>query len=205
MKNGAIVYYYGHNLYINLTNRCPNACDFCIRNFMNSLGDADSLWLEEEPSAEQVLTRLKEEICQKNTPFQEIIFCGYGEPTERLDTVLEIAGELRKLTDKPIRINTNGMADLIHKKRTAPMFKGLIDVVSVSLNASTAEEYNQICHPKFGVEAYDAILKWSKDVSDYVPQVVMSVVDVIPEEEIEACRKIAESVGVSFKVRHEDK
>ncbi|QIB68983.1 radical SAM protein [Aminipila butyrica] len=201
MAKGTIVYFYGDSLYINMTNRCSNRCSFCIRNYTDNLGDADSLWLEEEPSPEQVVARVREEICEKKTSVQEIIFCGYGEPMERLDVLLEIARQMKTFTDKPIRINTNGMADLIQKKKTAPLLAGVIDAVSVSLNAPTAEKYAQLCQPEFGVESFDAILRWTEEVKEYVPDVRMSVVDVIPQEDIQDCRKIAESLGVSFRVR----
>ncbi len=201
MQKGTIVYLYGQSLYINLTNRCPNSCEFCIRNFTDNLGDADNLWLEKEPTVEEVIFRIKEELDEKKAKVDEIIFCGYGEPTERLKEVLEISRELRQFTDRHIRINTNGLSDLINQKETAPLFEGIIDAVSVSLNAPTAEKYDKLCHPKFGVKSYDAILKWTKDIKKYVPDVRMSVVGVISEEDIEQSRKRAEELGVKFRVR----
>lgn len=201
MQKGTIVYLYGQSLYINLTNRCPNNCDFCIRNYTDNLGDADNLWLEEEPTVDEVIARVKEEICEKNTTVDEIIYCGYGEPTERLEEIIEISKGIKKFTDKPIRINTNGMADLIHKKETAPLLEGVVDAVSISLNAPTAEKYYNLCHPQFGIDSFDAILKWTKDVKKYVSDVRMSVVGVIPEEDIKESRKIAEELGVKFRVR----
>ncbi|QAT42473.1 TIGR04100 family radical SAM protein [Aminipila luticellarii] len=201
MQKGTIVYLYGESLYINLTNRCPNSCDFCIRNYTDNLGDADNLWLEEEPTADQVVSRIKEEICEKKTKVNEIIFCGYGEPMERLEELIDISKKIRAFTDKPIRINTNGLADLIHKKKTAPLLEGVVDAVSVSLNAPTAEKYFNLCHPEFGPQSFDAILKWTEDVKQYVPDVRMSVVGVIPEEDIQECRRIAEELGVKFRVR----
>ncbi|QHI73879.1 TIGR04100 family radical SAM protein [Aminipila terrae] len=201
MQNGTIVYLYGDSLYINLTNKCPNSCNFCIRNYTDNLGDADNLWLEREPSADEVLSRIKEEICEKKTTVDEIIFCGYGEPTERLEEIIDISRGIKEFTDKPIRINTNGMADLIHKKKTAHLLEGVVDAVSVSLNAPTAEKYCDLCHPEFGTESFDAILKWTEDIKKYVPDVRMSVVGVISEEDIQECRKIAENLGVKFRVR----
>lgn len=201
MENGAIVYSYGNSLYINLTNKCPNRCEFCIRNFTDNLGNADNLRLQKEPTVEEVISRLKEELCEKKTNLDEIIFCGYGEPTERLQEIIEISKEIKKFTEKPIRINTNGMSDLIHKKETAPLLEGVIDAVSVSLNAPNAEKYLNLCHPAFGIESFDAILKWTKEIKKYIPDVRMSVVDVISKEDIQECRKIAEELGVKFRVR----
>lgn len=201
MENGAIVYSYGNSLYINLTNKCPNRCEFCIRNFTDNLGNADNLWLQKEPTTEEVISRLKEEICEKKINLDEIIFCGYGEPTERLQEIIEISKEIKKFTDKPIRINTNGMSDLINKKETAPLLEGIVDAVSVSLNAPNAEKYFHLCHPEFGIKSFDAILEWTKAIKKYVPDVKMSVVDVISKEDIQECRKIAEELGVKFRVR----
>lgn len=201
MENGTIVYLYGSSLYINLTNRCPNRCEFCIRNVTDNLGDADNLWLKREPTVDEVLFRLKEEICEKKTSVDEIIFCGYGEPTERLEEIIEISKGIRTFTDKPIRINTNGLADLIHKKKTAPLLEGVVDAVSISLNAPTAEKYLNLCHPKFGIESFDTILNWTKEVKKYVPDVRMSIVEVISEEDIQDCKTIAKELGVKLRVR----
>ena len=133
--------------------------------------------------------------------YDELVFCGYGEPTERLDDLLTIARKVKATTHLKIRINTNGLSDLINGKPTAPLLKGVIDSVSVSLNECSAEEYNALCHPKFGPDAYDAMLQFTKDVKNYVPHVAMSVVGVIPRDHIEKCRDIAAELKVPFRVR----
>lgn len=195
----SIVYDYFGGLYINLTNKCPNACEFCIRNYTDSLGDADSLVLTEDPTVNEV----KDELAKWNVAgYDEIVFCGYGEPTERLPELLELAKYIKAKYGKPIRINTNGLADLIWGKETAPMLKGLIDAVSVSMNEADAQKYNELCHPRFGLRSYDAIIKYIKDVQKYVPYVAASVVSsAISRESIEACRAKAADLGVAFKVR----
>ena len=106
----AIVYDYFGGLYINLTNKCPNRCEFCIRNYTDTLGDADSLVLDEDPTVEQVADELKKWDMDE---YNEVIFCGYGEPTERLPELLKLARHIKDNYGKPIRINTNGLADLI--------------------------------------------------------------------------------------------
>lgn len=195
----SIVYDYFGGLYINLTNKCPNACEFCIRNYTDSLGDADSLVLTEDPTVNEV----KDELAKWDVAgYDEIVFCGYGEPTERLPELLELAKYIKAKYGKPIRINTNGLADLIWGKETAPMLKGLIDAVSVSMNEADAQKYNELCHPRFGLRSYDAIIKYIKDVQKYVPYVATSVVSsAISRESIEACRAKAADLGVAFKVR----
>lgn len=193
-----IVYTYGGGLYINMTNRCTNKCEFCVRQMTDGLGGADSLWLDREPEVSEVIEALK---AFRAEDYEEIIFCGYGEPAMRLDDVLEVARYLKEHTDTKVRINTNGLADLIYGKRTAPMLEGVIDRVSISLNEADAEAYDALCHPTFGKEAYDAILTYIRDVKQYVEDVAVSVVSCIPKDAVERCRKIAEDLDVKFKVR----
>jgi TatD family-associated radical SAM protein len=196
--NMSIVYSYYEGLYINLTNKCPCSCDFCIRNYTDNLGSADSLFLDKEPTVDEV----KEELAKWNIKeFNEVIFCGYGEPTERLPELLEIAEFVKKEYGLPVRLNTNGLADLIWKRETAPDLEGKIDAVSVSMNEADAQKYFDLCHPVFGMESYDAMIKYISDVKKYVPDVATSIVSVITPESIELCRKKAEELGVTFKVR----
>lgn len=195
----AVVYDYFGGLYINLTNRCPCRCEFCIKNFASGLGTADSLMLDHEPTVEEVLEELNRWDVDS---YDEVIFCGYGEPTERLDDLLVIAEYVKKTWGKPIRINTIGLADLIWEKETAPMLAGLIDAVSVSMNEADAEKFESLCHPRFGRQSYDAMLKYIEDVKAYVPHVMASVVgSSISYASLEACRRKAEEMGIGFKVR----
>lgn len=197
---GDVLYDYASGLYANLTNRCPCRCEFCIRTMVDSLGGADSLWLKREPSVDEVKELLKEWNLSRYT---ELVFCGYGEPMERLDDVLDLCRYIKETTHLKTRINTNGLSDLLHGRETAPELAGLVDAVSISLNAANAEKYNALCHPKFGIESWPAILKFTEDVKKYVPDVTMSVVGgTIPQEDVEICRKIAEGqLGVKFRVR----
>ena len=186
-------------IYVNMTNRCPCACTFCLRHNKDHVFDADSLWLEREPNVKEVCDSLDMWDLSK---YDEIVFCGYGEPTERLDDLLEVAKYIRAKSSLKIRINTNGLADLIYGQSTAPMLEGLIDVVSISLNATDKQEYLKVVRPKFGIDSYDAMLKFAKDCTQYVPSVIMTVVDVVTsKEEQELCRKICQSIGATLRIR----
>ena len=192
--------YAGRNsIYVNMTNRCPCACTFCLRHNKDYVFNSDSLWLDREPTVEEVCESIMGWDLSK---YDEIVFCGYGEPTERLPDLLEVAKFIRANSNIPIRINTNGLADLIWNKSTAPMLEGLIDTVSISLNATNKEDYLKTVRPKFGIGSYDAMLQFAKECTAYVPSVIMTVVDVVTsKEEQEACRQICESVGATLRIR----
>lgn len=194
-----ITYPVKKGIYINMTNRCPCACTFCLRQNGDSVYGSDPLWLEREPTIEEVCADI-DKWDLKN--YEEIVFCGYGEPTERLDDLLEVAKYIKSKSDIKIRINTNGLCDLIHGEKTAHKLKGLIDTVSISLNATNKEDYLKTVRPKFGIDSYEAMLNFTKDCTNYVPNVIMTVVDVVtsPEEQ-ELCRKICESVGATLRIR----
>ena len=195
----SIVYDYFGGLYINLTNKCTNRCEFCIRNFTDSLGNADSLVLDRDPDIEEVKAELRNWDVRG---YDEVVFCGYGEPTERLPELLQLAKHIKAAYGRPVRINTNGLADLIWGEDTTPWLEGIIDSVSISLNESDAERYEALCHPEFGLKSYDAILTYIKNVKKYVPYVAVSVVSgSLSQAAIEECRKIAEDLDVAFKVR----
>lgn len=160
------------------------------------------MWLSREPSVKEICDDFDQ--WQKKpdfSKFRSIVFCGYGEPLERIDEVVEICRYLKKKTELPIRINTNGLSDLIHKKPTAEKLCGLVDTVSISLNAPTAEEYEKLCHPIFGLDAFPAILDFAVSCKKFVPHVVFTVVDTIGPQAIEECRRIASSLGIDYRVR----
>jgi len=194
-----VTYAAGLAIYVNMTNRCPCACTFCLRHNKDHVFDSDSLWLDREPTVKEVCDSID---TWDLTKYSEIVFCGYGEPTERLYDLLEVAKHIRSNSDIKIRINTNGLADLIWNESTASKLEGLIDTVSISLNATNKDEYFKVVRPKFGMDSYDAMLKFTKDCTRYVPSVVMTVVDVVTsKEEQELCRKICESVGATLRIR----
>ena len=187
------------NLYVNLTNKCPCACTFCLRQTRDEMNHSGSLWLEREPSVEEVKAEFDKFDMQK---YQEVVFCGFGEPTERLEDLLEIAAFVKEKFNKPIRINTNGLSDLIGQKDTAPMYKGLVDTVSISLNTPNKERYYELTRSKFGIDSYDAMLNFAGNVSKYVPHVVLSTVaTTLTEEEEKQCAQICERLGVTYRIR----
>ena len=195
-----VTYRVGDGLYVNLTNRCPCACTFCIRQNAPGVYGSGSLWLEREPTADEVCSAIEANLGD----CRELVFCGYGEPTERLDTLLEVAARFKTAHPGiPIRVNTNGLSDLIAGEPTAHRFKDLVDTVSISLNAPTAEEYVQLCRPKFGAASYPALLKFAKEVKGFVGNVVLTVVgtDALTTEKEEACRRVAANCGVPLRVR----
>ena len=194
-----ITYPVSKGIYVNITNRCPCDCIFCIRNHQDHVYKSDTLWLDREPTVQEICDSIDTWNLQE---YEEVVFCGFGEPTERLYDLLEVARYIKSKSDIKIRINTNGLADLIWNESTASKLKGLIDSVSVSLNATNKEDYCDVVRPKFGVESFDAMLKFTKDCTECVPDVMMTVVDVVTtKEEQEICRKICESVGATFRVR----
>lgn len=192
-----ITYTVGDSLYINTTNRCSNSCDFCVRSHGEELyGD---LWLEREPTREEILTDIESRSLDK---YDELVFCGYGEPTERLDDILWVCGRLKKTRDIKIRINTNGHSDLINKRDTTSEYAGLVDVLSISLNCADAKSYQAVCHSEFGEESFGALIDFARRAKDYVPNVIFSVVrGAIPDEDIEVCQRIADDAGVTLRVR----
>lgn len=198
-KSMTLSYEVGKGLYLNITNKCPCNCTFCIRNNGDGAYGSDPLWLEHQPSAAEVIENLKQRELDK---YDEIVFCGYGEPTCELEILKEVAKYIRSVTKKPIRINTNGLSDLINKRNTAPEFEGVADTISISLNASDADAYDKVTRPSFkGVNCFEEMLGFASRVKEYVPNVVFTVVDIIGEEEIKKSQTIADSVGIKLRVR----
>ena len=196
-----ILYPIGKSLYVNITNKCPCKCVFCIREETDHVGNSGSLWLDHEPKVQEV----KEEFNKFNLDdYDEIVFCGYGEPLVRINEVVEISKYIKSISDIKIRINTNGLADLIHNKNTALLLKDNIDAVSISLNAPNKIKYNEVTRPKFGEKSFDALLTFAKNCKEYIKEVNFSVVDEINEEEIEQSKKLAEKMNIPLRVRYKN-
>lgn len=198
IKKMTILYEVHDGLYVNLTNKCPCRCTFCIREEGDGAYGSDSLWLEHDPSLEEIIAEFEK---RNLADYSQVVFCGYGEPLTRIETLIEVCKYIRSKSDIKIRVNSNGLADLVHNKPVAHMLKGYVDAISISLNAPTAEEYLAVARPRFGIGSFDAMLKFTSDVKQYVPEVTLTVVDTIGEEAIEACKKIAEYIGVNYRVR----
>lgn len=193
-----ICYVLGNSIYLNITNRCTNQCSFCVRDTAGGIADGVDLWLEREPTVEEIKADLARYDLSR---YDEVVFCGYGEPFMRVDDCIAVAKTIRAQSGIKIRVNTNGHANRIAGRDVTPELKGLFDEVSISLNAKNAEEYNALCHCAYGSAGFDEMLDFAKKCTRYVPSVVLSVVDVIGDDDIEACRKLAESVGAVFRVR----
>lgn len=193
-----IVYSYKDNVYLNITNKCPCACTFCIRSQKDAIGSANSLWLEHNPTFEEVKTALE------NYPLdncKEIIFCGYGEPTNSFDVLMKTAKYIRENLKIKTRINTNGLGNLVNNTNITKELCENIDAISISLNCSNKEDYLEIVRPKFGIKSFDAMLDFAKECKKYTDNVMLSVVDVIGEEEIAKCQKIADDINIPLRVR----
>lgn len=196
-----ITYQAKNAVYVNLTNRCPCNCTFCLRGNADGVFGSASLWLEREPTAQEVKDSLAS---WDYARFNEVVFCGYGEPTMRLDVLLDAAKFMKdRRPQTRIRVNTNGLSDLIAGKPTAARFAGLVDAVSISLNTDDPDEYAAMCRPVFGASAYPAMLKFAETVKRHVPDVTMTVVGepVTSPEKQERCRRICERLGVRLRVR----
>lgn len=193
-----ILYDVGGKLYINLTNKCPCNCTFCIRHNGDGAYGSDSLWLEHEPSLDEVKEAFSKVDMSK---YKEVVFCGYGEPMERVNEVIAV-GEFVKANygDVTVRLNTNGLGDKIHGVPTAKLLQGAVDIVSISLNSYCREKYNEVTRPKWD-DAFDAMLSFAADCKSYLPQVVFTVVDVIPPEDISRAKALAMSIGIPLRVR----
>lgn len=193
-----IIYTFENQVYLNITNACPCRCTFCIRNNGDSVGEATTLWFEHSPSIEEIKAEIDKFDFEKYN--NSITICGYGEPTCALNNLIDACKYLREKGVK-IRLNTNGLSDLINKRETAKEICEVIDNVSISLNAPTAEKYNEVTRPSFGEKSFDAMLKFAKECKEYGTPVKLTVVDVISKEDIEDCKKLCEGIDIPLRVR----
>lgn len=188
----------GITCYVNSTNQCTCSCTFCLRQTKEMM-EGNTLWLKKEPSVEEIINEFEKYDLHD---FKEIVFCGFGEPLIRHDDLMQVAKYLKqKRPDIKIRVNTNGLSSLYHKRDITSEFEGLLDTVSISLNASNKEEYLRLTRSRYGIASFDEMLDFTKKCKAYVPHVVLTVVDIIGQEEIEKCQKIADEIGVTLRVR----
>lgn len=201
MLGGSVVYRYSlraHTVYLNITNSCSNNCSFCVRNFSSGLSGY-RLWLDREPTVKELWSTLQDEV---KTSDMEAVWCGFGEPTMKLDEVLDVSRRIKtKYQHLKVRLDTDGLAQLRNRNReVAKELKDAgIDSVSISLNAENEEKYEELCNPSLP-GAYQAVLDFAKDCKKHSLQVRLTVVNVEKINIVE-CRRIAESLGCDFKVR----
>ena len=194
-----ILYEVHDNLYVNLTNRCSCACTFCLRQDRDKMGKSGSLWLDHEPAADEVMAEFAK---FRREDYNEVVFCGFGEPTEAFDVLKEVAAYVKREWKRPVRLNTNGQGSLINGRDIAPELAGLVDTVSISLNHPDAEKYQEIVRSRFGIKGYEGMLAFAEECTKYVPHVVMTTVETtITKAEEARCREICETLGVTYRIR----
>ncbi len=194
-----ILYKVHNNLYVNLTNKCPCSCTFCLRQTRDRMEDSGVLWLEHEPSFEEVVKEFEK---FDMSQYKEIVFCGFGEPTEAFPVLIKAAKYIKENFQNPIRINTNGLGNLINNRDITPDLEGLVDTISISLNTPNAKEYHKIVRSKYGEQSFDAMLTFARDAKKYVPNVILSTVSTtITEDEEKQCQKICDDLGVTYRIR----
>lgn len=202
MKNKTamtILYEVHNNLYVNLTNKCPCSCTFCLRQTRDHMEESDSLWLEHTPTLEEVLQEFSKFDMDR---YGEVVFCGFGEPTEAYDVLIETAKFIKEKYQKPIRINTNGLGNLVNKKDITPSLEGIIDSISISLNTPDPDKYFSLVRPKFGPDSFQEMLNFAKSATKYVPNVTMTTVaTTLSEAEEKECQKICDELGVTYRIR----
>ena len=188
------------NLYINLTNRCNCACTFCLRQ-KKKMAESSSLWLKEEPTVDEVKNALEKEVPWEYVA--DIVFCGFGEPTLRQKELTELLHYVKETHgEHKTRLNTNGLGDLANGRGIAADFAGVLDTVSISLNASNETRYLELTRAKYGAESFGAMLKFAQSCKKYVPNVIMTVVDNVEDgAEIAKCRAICDKYGLTLRVR----
>jgi TatD family-associated radical SAM protein len=194
-NNDVYVYEYHGGLYINPTNRCTNACIFCLRNDTDGVGN-NPLWIEKEPTSDDVINQLKQ-----FPHYNTVIFCGFGEPMYRLELMIDVCKYLKQ-NDVTIKVNTNGHANKIHGKNVLPALVGLVDAFSISLNADNKFDYQTQCQSEYGEEGFDIMLDFAKTAVELKFETVLSVVDHMPSDTIENCQKIAKDIGATLRIRH---
>ena len=190
-----IAYNIRNSLYLNITDRCTSDCTFCISNITDYV-KGHHLSLTGEPTGEEIIKSIP---MDTGTKYKEVVFCGYGEPTLRLEIIKEVARYLKK-NNIFIRLNTNGHGNLINQRSICPELKGLVDAVTVSLNAGNAEQYQKICRPEFGPDTFHKVIEFIKEARENIPQVQITAVT-YPGLDIKQCRQLALDLGVGFRER----
>ena len=189
-----ILYTYKNQVYANITNQCNCRCTFCIRSHEDGVGDAETLWHKKDPTVDEIKQAMDS---FDFTGFQELVFCGYGEPTCALDTLIEVARYAKETFGLAIRVNTNGLANLQYGENIVPRLAKVIDTISISLNAPDAEAYSKVSRPRFD-HAFEGLLDFTAKCKELIPHVKLTVVDVLAPEDIKASQELARVAGRRF-------
>lgn len=190
-----IVYQIRNSLYLALTSRCTNHCRFCPRSIQPVVKGHYVGMKEEEPDFDSVTTALEDPL-----KYDEVVFCGFGEPTIRLDLLLQVARWLKSKGVKRVRLDTNGQGNLIHGRDIVPDLVGLIDAVSISLNEHRSDLYHALMNSDFGEKSFKAVIEFARQCVLKLPEVTLTVVS-YPGVNVEACRTLAQEIGARFRVR----
>lgn len=193
-----IIYSYKDSVYANITNKCNCRCTFCIRFIKDGVGDSGTLWHQTNPSKEEVIEAIRE---YDFSGFNELVFCGYGEPTCALDTLLAAARVARDEKHLRVRLNTNGLGSAENKRDIVPELAEVFDSVSISLNAPGKEKYEQVVRPQIP-DAFDKMCSFARSCKEKIGDVRMTIVDVLPEDEIKECQSLTSQLGISLRIRH---
>jgi TatD DNase family protein len=214
---GAVAYQIRDSIYVNLTNRCTLACTFCHKfidftvagHYLNLRGyrpTADEAVLASRIAAERgAATRsdLDTPVSDRRlTDVDEVAFVGFGEPTTRLDVLIDAARQLRDDWGvKRVRLDTDGLVNLRQGRDVIPQLAEVFDAVTVSVNAPDAATYAELCPGPFGESGWQAALDFLEGCVDAgIPWVQGSVVGV-PELDIDACCSAIERTGARFRER----
>lgn len=195
-----ITYQIARGVYINLTNKCSNDCTFCERNRISGV-EGYFLWLQNEPTASEIIDSLTG---YDTSVFDEVIFCGFGEPTYKWEVIKEVANFAHKI-GKSTRLNTNGQGNLINGYDITEQIAKYIDKVNVSLNNGNAKRYDEVSRSMYGEAAFEELQNFGAKCLAAGVETTFSVVDCIPAQEIEEARQIAQRIGAKFRVREEIK
>ena len=193
-----ILYKYKDSVYANITNKCNCSCTFCIRSLKDGVGSADTLWHETNPTKEEVIDAIRN---YNFEGFDELVFCGYGEPTCALDTLLSAAKVAKEEKHLKTRLNTNGLGNEENGRDIVPELKDVIDSVSISLNAPDTAKYQEVTRPRFD-DGFSKMVDFATKCKGQIGEVKWSIVDVLPEKDIEKCKVLSEQTGIQLRIRH---
>jgi TatD family-associated radical SAM protein len=189
-----ISYQIGNNLYLSITDRCTLECAFCPKTYGEMTVKGYDLTFDHRPTAEEVIASIDDP-----ARYDEVVFCGYGEPTLRLNLLLEVARYIKQQGGR-VRVNTDGLCNLIHKQDTLPQFAECVDALSISLNAQNSEIYDVHCRPNLP-GSYEAMLEFLRRAPEYIAEVTATAIDGLEGVDIAACEAIAKSMNVKFRRR----